>query len=174
LTKQAFPTDPRGWIQVQKVRNGRGLVALRSFRVGQSVMVVRGKRVTADVVWRYWDRNPKRGANCFRYDADRYIDPDGELGAYANHACDPNTGLVRRARMLVLRAITTIPAGAEITHDYSTLLGADDIWTMRCNCGANQCRGTVRNIGKLPQATLARYRRLGVVPGFILDTVREA
>lgn len=167
----AIPTDPRGWIQVQKVKNGRGLVALRPFRAGQRVMPIMGKLVTADEVWRYWEKDPKAGANCFRYDADRYLDPTGQLGAFANHSCHPNTGIVRRGRTLLLKAIAAIPAGSEITHDYSTLLGADDVWTMRCNCGEQVCRGTVRNIAKLPATTVARYRRLGVVPGFILDTV---
>lgn len=163
--------DTRGWIQVQKVRNGRGLVALRSFRAGALVMPVLGKLVTAKEVWRYWDKSPKAAANCFRYDGDRYLDPAGELGAFANHSCQPNTGVVRRGRMLMLKAIAPIQAGDEITHDYSTLLGADDVWTMRCNCGEDSCRRAVRNVSKLPRSTLQRYRRLGVVPGFISATV---
>jgi hypothetical protein len=38
---------------------------------------------------------------------------------------------------------------------------------MRCNCGASACRRIVSNITKLPRATVARYRRLGIVPDFI-------
>jgi hypothetical protein len=68
----------------------------------------------------------------------------------------------------MLKAIAAIAAGAEITHDYSTLLGYDDVWTMRCNCGEHNCRRVVRNIDKLPAATVNNYRRLGIVPDFIL------
>jgi SET domain-containing protein len=168
--KHDVPIDPRGWIAVRKSRNGRGLVALRPMRAGSRVLTIRGRVVSAATVWRYWQSSPRRGANCFRYDADRYLDPDGELGAYANHSCRPNTGIVKRGRWLTLRAIGDIPAGAEITHDYSTLLGADDVWTMRCNCGEPQCRGKVRNVAGLPAATLARYCRLGIVPKFIMGT----
>ena len=158
-------------LAVRKVRNGRGIVALRSFRRGATICRIRGRVVSADTVWGYWQRgNIRRGANCFRFDADRYLDPEGQIGAYANHACNPNSGIVKDARGLKLVALRPIAAGEEITHDYSTLLGADDVWTMRCNCGDARCRRTVRNVAGMPAAVLRRYRRLGVVPKFILST----
>ncbi|MCW5576129.1 MAG: SET domain-containing protein [Burkholderiales bacterium] len=158
-------------LAVRPVRNGRGIVALRGFRRGATVCRIRGRIVGADAVWAYWRHgNTRRGENCFRFDADRYLDPEGEIGAWANHACNPNTGIVKDARGLKLVAIRAIAAGEEVTHDYSTLLGADDVWTMRCNCGDADCRRTVRNVAKLPLAALRRYRRLGVIPRFILST----
>jgi len=45
---------------------------------------------------------------------------------------------------------------------------------MRCNCGAADCRGVVRNIAKLPLATIRKYRRLGIVPEFIVESMRGA
>lgn len=155
---------------VRPVRNGLGIVALKAFAPGAAVCEVRGRVVTAATVWGYWDRDPRRGENCFRYDADHYLDPESEIGAFANHSCHPNTGIVRRGGRLLLQAIRLIAAGDEITHDYSTLLGADDVWTMRCNCGEAGCRKVVRNVGRLPAAVLRRYRRLGVIPDFILET----
>jgi len=158
-------------LAVRPVRNGRGIVALRAYRRGATVCRIRGRIVSAGIVWGYWQRgNTRRGENCFRFDDDRYLDPEGEIGAYANHACNPNTGIVKDARGLKLVALRPIAVGEEITHDYSTLLGADDVWTMRCNCGDARCRRTVRNVAKLPDAVLRRYRRLGVVPRFILAT----
>lgn len=68
----------------------------------------------------------------------------------------------------MLRALRVIREGDEVLHDYSTLLGADDVWSMRCNCAARGCRGLVRRFDRLPAATLRRYVRLGAVPGFIL------
>ena len=163
------PTDPRGWIVVKKVTNGRGLIAARPFRTNQLISEIEGRVVTADEVWGYWKTDPRLGANCIRYDADNFLNPDRFIGAFANHSCNPNTGLVKRGRKLIIKAIAPIAAGDELTHDYSTFIGADDVWTMRCNCGEENCRGTVRNIKKLPKATLARYRKLGIVPNFILD-----
>ena len=163
------PRWPVG-LTVETVRNGRGIVALRRFRRGALICEVTGKRVTSETVWAYWDRDPRLGANCFRCDDDHYIDPDGEIGAFANHSCNPNAGIVKRGRRLFLKALAPIAAGEEVTHDYSTLLGADDVWTMRCNCGEAACRRVVRNVRRLPPATLRRYRRLGIVPDFILAT----
>jgi SET domain-containing protein len=154
------------------VRNGRGLVARKALRRGAIVVEITGKIVTGEEVWRYWEIDPKLGANCFRYDADHYIDPDGTVGQYANHSCNPNSGGFRVGRRLLIKAIRPIAGGEEVTHDYSTFLGADDVWTMRCNCGEGNCRKTVKNVAKLPLATLRRYRRLGIIPDFIMATRR--
>ena len=165
---------PGGALDVRPVRNGRGIVALQPFRKGALICEITGKLVTADDVWRYWETDERLGENCFRYDDDRYIDPDGRIGAFANHSCNPNSGIVKRGRRLLLKAIRPIAPGDEVTHDYSTLLGADDVWKMGCNCGEPNCRRTVRNIGRLPAATLRRYRRLGIIPDFILATRKSA
>lgn len=157
-------------LEVRPVRNGRGIVALKHFAPGAMICRIRGKIVTSATVWRYWNSDPRRGANCFRFDADHYLDPEGEIGAFANHACNPNAGIVKTATQLRLRAIRPIAAGEEVLHDYSTLLGADDVWTMKCNCGARNCRHRVRNVARLPSGVLARYRRLGMIPEFILAT----
>lgn len=157
-------------LAVRTVRNGRGIVALKAFAPGASICQIKGKVVSGETVWRYWDIDARRGENCFRYDADHYLDPEGEIGAYANHSCNPNAGIVKTGRRLLLRAIRSIAAGDEITHDYATLLGADDVWTMKCNCGEAGCRKLVRSFSKLPAVTLRRYRRLGIIPDFILQT----
>lgn len=157
-------------LAVQAVRNGRGIVALKAFSSGAIVCQIKGEVVTGEAVWRYWDTDPRRGENCFRYDADHYLDPEGEIGAFANHSCNPNTGIIKTGRRLLLKAIQPIVAGDEITHDYSTLLGADDVWKMKCNCGEAGCRKLVRSFSKLPATVLRRYRRLGVIPDYICAT----
>jgi SET domain-containing protein len=155
-------------LTVKPVRNGLGMVALKAFKPGALICEIKGSIVAPQTVWRYWESDPRRGANCFRFSPERYLDPEGEIGAYANHACDPNAGIVKQGRRLLLKAIAPIARGDEVTHDYSTLLGADDVWTMRCNCGAKTCRRVVRNISKLPASVVARYRQLDIVPAFML------
>ncbi len=154
-------------LAVKPVRNGRGIVAVKPFAVNAIIFEVKGKIVTPKTVWGYWETDPRLGENCFRYSAERYLNPEGEIGQYANHSCDPNAGLVKKGRRLLLKAIAPIAPGDEITHDYSTQLGTDDVWKMRCNCGADNCRRWVRNFGALPAAVVRKYRRLGVVPEFI-------
>ena len=155
-------------LTVRPVRNGHGIVTAKPFRQGAMIIEIKGKIVTADDVWGYWEIDPRLGENCFRYDEELYLDPNGEIGQYANHSCNPNGGIITKGRRLILKAIAPIAAGEEVTHDYSTLLGADDGWTMRCNCGESNCRRVVGNIGKLPASTVRTYRRLGIVPDFIL------
>ena len=112
-------------LTVRPVRNGRGMVALRAFETGDLICRIRGRIVTPRVVWSYWKNNPRRGANCFRYDTELYLDPEGEIGVFANHSCNPNARLVRTRNGLQLRALKKIAVGREVTHDYSTQLGAD-------------------------------------------------
>lgn len=144
------------------------MVAAKSVRRGGIIVEIKGKIVTADEVWRYWRIDSRVAENCFRYDEERYLNPDGEIGQYANHSCSPNSGIIKNGRRLILKAIALIEVGEEVTHDYSTLLGRDDGWKMRCNCVSPNCRGLVENIGKLSAATVRSYRRLGIVPDFIL------
>jgi len=157
-------------VHVEPVRNGRGIVARRDFAPGQLVCRIRGKIVSYATVWRYWERDPKLAANCIRFDDEQFLNPHLQIGAFANHSCRPNAALMREGKTLVLRAIAPIKAGGEVTHDYSTYIGADDVWTMRCNCGERTCRGTVRRFDRLPERTLKRYVKLGAIPDFILGT----
>ena len=156
-------------LTVRPVRNGLGIVTLRAFEPGDLLCRIRGRIVSPKTVWGYWKVDSRRGENCFRYDADHYLDPEGEIGAYANHSCNPNARIVRTARGMYLRALKTIAAGREVTHDYSTLLGADDVWTMRCDCGFANCRGIVSNLSTLPPRLLQRYKRLGIIPSFMFS-----
>ena len=158
-------------LEVRPVRNGLGIVAQRPIAKGGVICRIRGRVVSAATVWGYWKRDRRRGENCFRFDADHYLDPEGEIGAWANHSCNPNARIVRGPRALWLHALRPIRRGEEVTHDYSTLLGADDVWTLRCNCGERRCRGVVANVGRLPVTVLRDYRRLEAIPRFILDTL---
>ncbi len=159
-------------LEVQEVRNGRGLVARRRFERGALVCMLRGRLVHADRLWAWWERDPRRAANCIRFDAERYLDPRGELGAFANHSCRPNTMLVVGRSAFAVRAIRVIRPGEEVTHDYSTCLGADDCWTMRCNCGEPNCRGRVGRFDRLPAGVLRRYARLGAIPPGVIETAQ--
>jgi hypothetical protein len=157
-------------LRIERVRNGRGLVANRAFRSGSLITPLHGRVVSARTVLGWWDRDARRAANCIRFDAERYLDPSGEWGEFANHGCRPNAAITRVRGRLALRALRAIRAGEEVLHDYSTLLGADDVWTMRCACGARTCRGVVRRFDRLPAVPLRRYLAAAAIPAFILAT----
>ena len=159
-------------LEVRQVRNGRGLVARTAFRAGARICVIDGEIVSSARVWEYWDRDPRRAENCFRFDAERYLDPRGCLGEFANHSCQPNAAVRIQRGKLCLVATRSIARGDEVTHDYSTLLGADDVWTLTCNCGEKECRGIVASIDTLPATTLRDYLRLRFVPAHIVASMR--
>ncbi len=115
-----------------------------------------------------WKTSPKAAANCYRFDEDRYLSPKGELGNFSNHSCRPSSAVYKERGRLVLRAIRAIKPGDEVTHDYSTLLATDDVWTMRCNCGERGCRGKVGSVATISTRQLVRYRSVGAIPGHIL------
>lgn len=56
---------------------------------------------------------------------------------YVNHSCNPNAYVKDCCEV----AIKDINNGEEITSDYS-LEGVNG-WEFECNCGSNNCRGTV-------------------------------
>lgn len=155
-------------VAVKKARNGVGLFADGRIEAGETIIRIAGRVVHHEVVW---DRGGKFADNCFRFGPETYLDPADGLGAYVNHSCAPNAGIRKQNNQLFLFAARAIGSGREILFDYSTILGDDDIWTMRCNCGRSACRGRVRRFGKLPQAVQRKYLRDGLVPGYIVDTL---
>ena len=155
-------------VAVGKSRIGSGLFAARDLRQGQTIAKITGRRVSADEVW---DRGGTFADNCFRFGPETFLDPLDGPGRYLNHSCVPNAAVVKRNHRLFLVAAAPIRREREIVIDYSTILGADDIWTMRCRCGTPACRGRVRNIAAIPAPLRHDYMPRGLVPGFILETL---
>jgi len=159
------------FLDIQPVRNGLGIVALKSFAPGAHICEIRGAVLTSDQVWDLWKDDPLAAANCFRLNAQQYISPRNMIGAYANHSCNPNVAVVALREWLVFKAIRPIERGCELTHDYATLLGDDDIWQMDCNCGEASCRATIARFSRLPHAVRRRYQAMGAIPDYILATL---
>ncbi|MFI5230318.1 MAG: SET domain-containing protein-lysine N-methyltransferase [Gemmatimonadales bacterium] len=155
-------------VTIAAARNGKGLFAARAFRRGEDILVITGRVVDPDLLW---ERGGRFMANCIRFGPESYLDPGDSAGKYINHSCEPNAGLRKVSQRLVLFAAARIAAGAELLFDYSTTIGDDDIWTMRCNCGAPSCRRIVRRLGALPPDRIERYLREGLVPKYIARTL---
>jgi len=75
-----------------------------------------------------------------------------EPGAYTNHSCDPNAGIVRDVLLVAMR---DIERDEEITFDYS-MITSDD-WTMECRCGSPSCRKIIGNYKDLPDELKTKY-----------------
>ena len=156
-------------VRIGPARNGVGLLAATPYRASQTIIRIVGRIVHYAVLW---ERRGSFADNCFRFGPETYLDPGEELGRYVNHCCDPNAGVRKTNNQLFLFAAKPIAAGTEIVIDYSTILGDDDVWTMRCNCGSAACRGRIRRFGSLPAMVKRRYLESGLVPGYIVRTGR--
>jgi SET domain-containing protein len=156
-------------IEVRKTRNGVGLFAARAYRENETIIRITGRLVRPAELW---ERGGAFMDNCFRFGPETYLDPGDGPGAYLNHSCRPNAFIRKRKNQLFLVASRAIRARREILIDYSTIIGDDDVWTMRCNCGERTCRGRIQRFGSLPAALRAFYMERGMVPGYIVRTLK--
>src|SRR5258708_2528147 len=161
---------PSRRVVVRPARNGVGLFAARVYRPDQRIIRIGGRIVNAAVLW---ERGGAFADNCFRFGPETYLDPGDLDGRYLNHSCEPNAGITKTNNQLYLFAASRIDAGREIVIDYSTILGDDDIWTMRCRCGHGNCRKRIRRFGSLPSSLKRRYLTNGLVPRFIVNTLGD-
>jgi len=159
------PTAP---IIVGPTHNGSGIFAARPFARDEIIQKIEGRVVHHRLLW---VRRGTFAANCIRFGPNTYLDPSNDAGRYLNHSCEPNAAIRKTNNQLFLVAVTRIRRGAEITIDYSTTIGDDDIWTMRCNCRTASCRKIIRRLGSLPPALRRHYLRAGMVPRFIVATL---
>ena len=113
--------------------HGEGMFAGRMFHAGETIWTLTGRWVFGAVT--------ESGPNYIGIGRDVWIDPEAPLDRL-NHCCAPNAAMGARRRLRALRAISP---GQEITIDYSTT-EADPAWSMRCTCGASECRGTLTAI----------------------------
>ena len=158
-------------VRVAAATIGMGLFAARTFAAGETILHVAGRIVRHEVLWRR--RGSTFSANCIRFGPETYLDPGDGPARYVNHSCAPNAFLRKERNRLYLVAARRIGARAELTFDYSTTIGADDIWTMRCRCGRAACRGTIGHFGSLPDSVKVGYMRRRMVPGYVLSTLEE-
>lgn len=149
---------------------GRGVFAKKRIRKGEHILMFNGPIVTSQQAMDMdMERFGKRLGNALQVGHDEYIYIE-EPGRLVNHSCDPNAG-IKNDNVLV--AIQEIEKGEEIRYDYSTTMDEDypgmDNWTMECECGTKNCRKTIRDFKHLPEETIERYLKLGIVQRFIAD-----
>jgi hypothetical protein len=157
-------------VAVRDSRTGRGLFASRRFVRGGTIGRI-GGRV------HHWRVLLRRGgvflANCFRFGDETYLDPGNGLGRYLNHSCRPNAGIRKRGAKLFLFATRDIRAGEEIVIDYSTTIGDDDIYRMRCHCGTRRCRKWIGRFGLLPLSLRRDYLKRGLLTDVLVRALEE-
>jgi SET domain-containing protein len=141
---------------------------VRDIRKGTRIGEYRGERLSAEEVDRRypgWDGEPDH-TFLFEVGEDVCIDASrrGNAARYINHSCEPNCEAVEEDDRIFIEALKDIPAGTELTYDYS--LEPADVprraWKRAygCRCGAARCRGTMVDAALLRPKRRRRKRGL--------------
>jgi hypothetical protein len=151
-------------IEVGRSAFGHGVFTTQAFQPGQPILVFNGPVLDYAEVLALGGE----GAYALQIGPGEYMDLTAP-GRFANHSCDPNTGILNDRVLIALRPIA---AGEEIRFDYSTAMSGDH-WTMECRCGEPFCRRVILDFHHLPPIAQNRYLQLGIVQRFIVDQVRR-
>lgn len=140
-------------VDPQRPALGYGVFAKRPIRRGEIIFIAKGRVF-------HIPHNSKATAatypNALGIDDRTWIDPPSSNPLrFMNHSCEPNAGIKGKVLFVALRAIQK---GEHITFDYS-ISESDPYWKLesRCRCGAKTCRGIIRSVQHLPEATFTRY-----------------
>lgn len=130
---------------------GRGVFATRRIKEGTRLIEYRGEIVSdeeADRRYPFHD-NERHHTFLFRLDSGDAIDagPSRSIAKYINHSCDPNCEAVEEDDRIFIDAIRDIARGEELVYDYNYVLDEPHTAANKrlypCNCGAQNCRGTI-------------------------------
>jgi uncharacterized protein len=121
--------------------HGRGLFATADIAKDE-VVAVKGGHIISRNQFRE-KVTPRLGPVEIQIGEDLFIAPvteDEREGSmlYSNHSCDANIGMRGEITFVAMRDIR---AREELTHDWATT--DDDDYSVKCNCGAPNCRGTL-------------------------------
>jgi uncharacterized protein len=129
--------SPKTEVRESKI-HGRGLFAMAEIARNEIVAVKGGHIVDGKTLRE--KITPVLGSVEIQIDDDLFIAPmteeERELSMlYSNHSCDPNLGVRGEITFVAMR---DIHANEEVTHAWA--MTDDDDYSLKCNCGAADCR----------------------------------
>lgn len=159
----------KGFLSIKKTRNGKGIFSNHKVKKNTIVFEVLGKLYNFEILDTI---GGKIQDNSFRFNGDSYLSPEGKIGDYLNHSCNPNSYVKKKRNGLFVVSLFEIKAGSEVTIDYSTILGPDDSWIMKCNCGDSNYRRIIKKFTSLDKKLLLHYKNLKIIPQFLLKLAK--
>jgi SET domain-containing protein len=158
--------SPKTEIRDSKI-HGRGLFATADIAEGEVVAVKGGHIISREQLRE--QVTPRLGPVEIQIGDDLFITPvtqgqrDGSM-LYSNHSCNANLGMRGEITFVALRDIR---AGEELTHDWATTDDGD--YSVQCNCGSPQCRGTLT--GKDWQRPELQKRYAGYFSAYLAEKI---
>ena len=143
-------------------KKGKGVFAKVHFPSWQVILEFKGDIIKkADV---------KNFGEVLQITDNTYLGSSGSIDDYINHSCDPNCGLRIVGNRALLVSLYDIPAGTEITFDYSTSSNdKKDDWELECACGSIKCRKKISGYQYLDKEIKSYYESKGVVPEYLVN-----
>jgi uncharacterized protein len=147
-------------IRIDDTPKGKGVFADDDLVKGTIITKVIGEHLSIDDVAMLNGNE----SFCVQISMKDYVMPNPPF-YLVNHSCNPNCGLNEKLELITIREIKK---DEELTWDYSTSM-LERQWTMKCECGASSCRGSVTDFDLLPQNVQQRYIELEIVQPFIVE-----
>lgn len=159
------------FIEVKPCSIGLGMFTRVEIPAGVPIKEFRGTIYTLEEIWSPGDPpDSPSGALYLQIGPNTFLGPTGtSAGAdFINHHCNPNCFIHVIGNRAILYSLYIIPAGAELTFDYSTTsTDTLDMWKMDCKCGYNKCRQVISGFQYLPEDLQKNYNQRGITPMFI-------
>ncbi len=152
---------------------GKGVFSKNKINQGQTICFLTGELCSLEEVLKRVDEGREEPSDPLGVDDEKYLDLD-EISRTFNHSCEPNS-YIRGQNELV--AIRNISGGEEITYDYSTTMNDNEekiikagrnLWTCKCYCGSDKCRGKIDQFKTLPKNVQSYYIDNKLMPNFML------
>jgi SET domain-containing protein len=160
--------SPKTEVHESKI-HGRGLFATADIAKDEVVAVKGGHIISREQLRERIA--PRLGPVEIQIGDDLFIAPvtdeerEGSM-LYSNHSCNANLGMRGEITFVAMRDIR---AGEELTHDWATT--DDDNYTVKCNCGAKNCRGTLT--GKDWQRPELQERYAGYFSAYLAEEIKQ-
>ena len=144
---------------------GKAVIANKKFLNGDTIIIFEGRLMHRSELPPFDKIVLPEDDRYLQVSEEYFIGPSGKVDDIFNHSCNPNAGVIIKDKKAKLVALQDIQAGEEITYDYSPQMYDED-WTMKCTCGASNCRKIIKEFKYLPMNIKKKYQKLGIVPDY--------
>ena len=156
--------NPGETVTIGESKFGKGIFAAKNLSPGNVLMHITGTPLTFEDTVALGNKE----SHSMQVGLHQYILVEPPF-LYSNHSCDPNCGITENLELVTIRPVSK---GEELTWDYSTSM-LERHWTMKCHCGANRCRGIVKDFDRIPIEIQQEYLEQKIVLPFIIRALQE-
>ncbi|MBA3962929.1 MAG: SET domain-containing protein-lysine N-methyltransferase [Chthoniobacterales bacterium] len=134
--------------------HGKGVFALRPIRKGARIIEYTGERVSWKKAQELPPHDPKQPHHTFFFSLDDGNVINAAVGGndsrWINHSCNPNCETSESKDRIYVTALRSLKSGEELFYDYRLEPAERRTKKLerlfRCNCGNDNCRGTMLDL----------------------------